>query len=353
LIVAIHPDDYTNRQTPEKCDASSPRWAEAIENAGYQVKWVDVYRADILEQLHGCHGFMWRWAHFKDMRRIASRLLPVLERDLGMVVYPDQNTCWHYDDKIAQHYLLAAHGIPMPKTWVWFQSESARQWAETAHYPLVLKLPAGAGATNVRLVHDPAEAVWWIDRLFREGVTSLSDEALRGWCWKKRIIAAGKAILRGQPPVFGPVESNPHKGYALFQEFLDGNDFDTRITVIGNRAFGFRRFNRHGDFRASGSGNIDWTRDGVDPAFVRLAFGTATSLKTQSCAIDGLYRKQAAVVGEISYTYASWAVHACPGHWELEGTPETGKLVWRDGAMWPEEAQAADYLERLRKRHGQ
>jgi len=76
-----------------------------LEKAGHEVNWVNVYRADILEQLKGCDGFMWRWAHFGGMGQIARRLLPVVERELGLVVYPDQNTCWHYDDKIAQ-----AHG---------------------------------------------------------------------------------------------------------------------------------------------------------------------------------------------------------------------------------------------------
>ena len=49
----MQPDDYTGRRTPGKCDASSPRWAELLEEAGYPVRWVDVCGADILEQLRG------------------------------------------------------------------------------------------------------------------------------------------------------------------------------------------------------------------------------------------------------------------------------------------------------------
>lgn len=48
------------------------------------------------------------------------------------------------------------------------------------------------------------------------------------------------------------------KKYILFQEYLPDNEFDTRVTVIGNRAFAFRRFNRKKDFKASGSGEIDY-----------------------------------------------------------------------------------------------
>jgi hypothetical protein len=63
-------------------------------------------------------------SHFGGMSRIARRLLPVIERELKLVVYRNQNTCWHYDDKIAQAYLLEAAGIPVPKTWVWFERAS-------------------------------------------------------------------------------------------------------------------------------------------------------------------------------------------------------------------------------------
>ena len=44
------------------------------------------------------------------------------------------------------------------------------------------------------------------------------------------------------------------KDYVYFQKFLPNNKYDIRIVVIGDRAFGFIRYNRENDFRASGSG---------------------------------------------------------------------------------------------------
>jgi len=131
-----------------------------------------------------------------------------------------------------------------------------------------------------------------------------------------------------------------HKNYVYFQEFLPGNAFDTRVTVIGDRAFGYRRFNRENDFRASGSGLVDHDPAGIDAAFIDLAFQVAKKLGAQSCAIDGLWRDGEAVVGEISYTYVSWLVHDCPGHWD-------SGLNWHEGQMWPEEAQIQDFIARL------
>jgi hypothetical protein len=345
LCVAIHPDDYS--PSPDKYNASSPRWAEEIQRAGHRVRWVDVRKADILQQLSGCQGFMWRWAHSQGMGRIARRLLPVIERELNLTVFPDQSTCWHYDDKIAQAYLLRVAGIPTPETWIWFDRDAALSWADAAAYPMVLKLATGAGATNVALVRSAAAARKWIKRLFKKRVTSLDDGVLGFPALKQRARKTAGALLRGTSPLYRDDGFEPQSGYALFQEFLEGNPFDTRVTVIGNRAFAFRRFNRPNDFRASGSGSLAFEPSEIDLQMVRLGFDVAKRLEAQSCAIDGLYRAGKPVVGEVSYTYASWAVHDCPGHWELEGNPPVGKLIWREGHMWPEEAQVADFLVRL------
>lgn len=328
MIIAIQPDNYG----PD--DSSSRLWSRLLKEAGHEVREVNVVRADIIDQLKGCHGFMWRHGHFPQMRQIAARLLPVIERELGLVVYPDQNTCWHYDDKIAQSYLLYAAGIPIPKTWVWFDKALAMAWAHTAEYPLVLKLWTGAGSNNVRLVRSFAEAVAWIERLFGNGIASLDDSRRMPL---RPLIDAAKLLVKGE--ISFPWEL--HKGYVLFQEFLAGNEFDTRITVIGDRAFGFRRFNRENDFRASGSGKIDHDPKGISSDFVRLAFEVARKLNTQSCAIDGLWRGGEPVVGEVSYTYASWGVHSCPGHWDSE-------MNWHEVQMWPEEAQIQDFIARLK-----
>lgn len=331
MIVAIQPDDYGLD------DASYPIWSRILREAGHEVREVNVHRADILEQINGCHGFMWRHGHHPSMRQIARRLLPVLEEQLDLEVYPDQKTCWHYDDKIAQAYLLQAAGIPTPKTWIWFEKEGALEWARHARYPLVLKLWAGAGSTNVRLIRVWEEARYWIEQLFCSGVKSLVDEKP---AMRERMAQVKRVFLGGD--LEHPCEL--HKNYVLFQEFLADNEFDIRITVIGDRAFGFRRFNRENDFRASGSGKIDHDPGGIDSAFIKIAFEAAKKLKLQSCAIDGLLRGNEPVIGEISYTYASWAVHKCPGHWASD-------LTWHEGQMWPEEAQIADFLVRLEQKY--
>lgn len=352
FTIAIQKDKYGPQ------DSSSPRWTELLEQAGHKVYEVNVFKADILDQLNGADGFMWRHAQFPDLLQIARRLLPVVEREMKLAVYPDQNTCWHYDDKITQGMLFKAANIPTPDTWVWYDRDLTLEWAKKAKYPLVMKLYGGAGSTNVILVNSYNEVADWLDQLFNGGVKSFRPSIhggrrtrlnnlfqmvprdIKGWI---RYYLEG---IPPAPPADPPPASqywNTHKNYAYFQEFLPGNDYDTRVTVIGNRAFAYRRNNRKDDFRASGSGRIEYDPQQIAPEFIRLAFEVAHKLRTQSCAIDGMWKNRKAVVGEISYTYISQYIYNCPGYWD-------DQLNWHEAHMWPEEAQIADFLKRLESR---
>ena len=134
------------------------------------------------------------------------------------------------------------------------------------------------------------------------------------------------------------------RGYIYFQEFLPDNAFDTRITIIGDRAFGFMRANRPNDFRASGSGSIVYEHEKIDKRCIEIAFRVADRIGTQSLAFDFLFNSQhEPMIGEISYCYMSSAVHACEGHWDHQG-------AWHPGHIWPEEAILEDMLAVCRQK---
>jgi glutathione synthase/RimK-type ligase-like ATP-grasp enzyme len=346
FTIAINPDQG---RSPE--DTSAPRWKEHIERAGHAVRLVDVKRPNILEQLEGCDAFVWRFRHNANDRQIARRMLPVLQFHREILLFPDFATAWHYDDKISQAYLFEATGIPSPKSWVFFDREVALDWAKAAEYPVVFKLWGGASSANVKLVHSAEQAASVITQLFGRGTYGLDFVEQPVWRLNRhRVAAALKFLFTGTAPPLSELPSTQwerHRNYVLFQRFLPENGYDTRITVIGKRAFGFRRLNRENDFRASGSGRIDYAPERIDPRFVHLAFDTAERLSLQSVAIDGLYdHARDPVTAEMTYTFASDAVHACPGHWVRE---TNGSLTWSDGHLWPEAAQAEDLLNALQR----
>jgi glutathione synthase/RimK-type ligase-like ATP-grasp enzyme len=344
--VAIQPDELTHGNG--ETQSFSSRWAARAVETGVAVRTVNVYAADFFERLAGCDGFMWRFGYSPSPRLYAKRLLPAIEQGMGIAVFPSFETVWHFEDKIAQSYLLRAAGFPTPATWAFWDRATALDFCRSATYPLVLKLSLGYQSANVCLLNRFDDASYWIAQLFGPGVTGLRPRA-PGWREALRRARGALRHVRGRSAVEDLEYSELQHGYFYVQEFVPGNENDIRVTVIGNRAFAFRRFNRPGDFRASGSGRIDWDPHQIDEDGVRLAFRVARALRTQSLAVDLLPQGGRKLLTEISYTYASWAVRDCPGHWILHGDAD-GELRWIDGGMHPEDAIFDDFLARLRAR---
>ena len=112
------------------------------------------------------------------------------------------------------------------------------------------------------------------------------------------------------------------------------------MTVIGERAFAFRRMVRPGDFRASGSGRIDYDTSKIDPRCVEIAHRMSTELGFQSMAYDFLFTPEGEPqFCEISYTYLSRTVFDCPGYWDRQ-------MEWHSGHLWPEYCHLVDCLGR-------
>lgn len=119
---------------------------------------------------------------------------------------------------------------------------------------------------------------------------------------------------------------------------MPNNQFDTRVSIIGDRAFAFRRFNRRDDFRASGSGLINYETDKIDKRAIEITFKISEELNFQSMSYDFLINEDKELeICEISYTYVDYAVYNCAGFWDRD-------LVWHEGHFWPQYCQLVDAL---------
>jgi glutathione synthase/RimK-type ligase-like ATP-grasp enzyme len=117
------------------------------------------------------------------------------------------------------------------------------------------------------------------------------------------------------------------KGYVYFQEYLLGNEFDLRVIVIGEHAYGMKRMVRKGDFKASGSG--EFVYDPLDPSVLKIAFSLASRLKLQAIAFDFVYDKdKKPVVIEMSYGFGTTGSNKCKGFYDKD-------LVYHPGPFNP------------------
>jgi hypothetical protein len=209
-------------------------------------------------------------------------------------------------------------------------------------------LKTGASSSNVRLVHSPAQARALITRAFGRGVSPVPRllDDFNTKLYKHKQDKDWLKALRRLPHTVKNILAQrraapPERGYALFQEFLPGNEYDTRVTVIGERAFAFRRFTRPNDFRASGSGRINWEPSAIDLDCVRLAFESAAKIQSQCLAFDIIYNiERNPIVLEVSYRFTAEALERCPGYWDRN-------LTFHEGHLWPQDAILDDMLARL------
>lgn len=345
--IAIHTD-------PEYGNSYSRRWMEYINHTDhYRAKSVDLKAANMIEQIENCVGVMWHYRHTPQDKQIAAKVLPAIENILKIPVWPDYSTRWHFDEKIAQHFLFQAFKIPSVKSWVFWDYKEAMEFLKsTMEYPFVFKLSVGAGAANIFKITTMEEGVAYLDRMFEEGIFPYTDneykvKSMEGepnvYSIEERTIMAKEYIQNSKLPKL-PAYYQLQKGYFYLQKFMPDNNYDIRITVIGNRAFGFMRYNRPLDFRASGSGLIDTDKNKIPLQAVQIAFRLSELARFQSMAYDFLKdENENVVINEISYCYVNKAVHMCPGYWDRD-------LVWHEGNMWPEQAHVEDFIAYMERK---
>ncbi|MCD6393904.1 MAG: hypothetical protein J7M40_10405 [Planctomycetes bacterium] len=327
----------------------SEQWRDYCDQQGIDYTMVDCCRTDIMSQLRSFDALLFHWHHEIPQNTLIARHVIWAAETAGLEVFPNIATCWSYDDKLSQKYLLEAIGAPLVPTHAFFDRQVAIDWIEHTSFPKVFKLRKGAGARNVRLVRTRKEARSLVSRAFGSGFRPVAGHArdaigkLRSKESRRRVDLWGK-LRRLPQSLMNIYQSNKflgrERGYVYFQDFVPDNSYDTRITVIGDRAFGFTRNVRENDFRASGSGSIDYDFGRIDPECVRVAFEAARKLSAQSTAFDFVCNtKGQPKIVEISYCYQAEAVHRCQGHWD-------SRLEWHEGQVWPQDAILRDLLEK-------
>src|SRR5690554_909609 len=115
---------------------------------------LDGYSPSIIEDLkkNEITHFLWAFSLMFHKDLIMARSVLFSVEKMGIKVYPNLNTSWHFEDKIAQKYLLESVDAPIVPSWAFYELEEALKWLKNeAKFPLVAKLRRGAGSHNVKL----------------------------------------------------------------------------------------------------------------------------------------------------------------------------------------------------------
>lgn len=299
---------------------------------------VNINTDDWITKLDGFDVVIWKPNHmgFESASYFKEKIY-FIEKYLGKLVVPNYNSVWHFESKVAQKYIFEKYKISTPRTIATFDYHDAMNRLGEFQFPIVMKKSTGAAASNVKLVKTIGEAKSILDRIFCKEVVNQDVKA------KGKIL--GKLSKHYLNLRHDWNSGSPNQPVVYWQEFVPGNSRDLRITVIGNKyAFGFWRNNRPNDFRASGSGDIDFVTD-IPESAIKYCIGISELLDLDSMAYDVLFGDDGIKIVEMSYGYLDTAIYKSKGYYEIDNN----ELIFHDGNFWPQEIWIKWTIDKITK----
>lgn len=311
----------------------SSLWITYCEQNDLNFKIVDCYSDNIIEQMEDCDILMWHHQQGLPIDAFLARNLFAALSEAGKTVFPDYQSSWHFDNKVAQKYLFEALKIPTPKNHVFYRKSELLQFGKNASYPIVFKLKGGSGSRNVKLIQDYYALKSAAKVAYGKGFRQYDahggiKEAVRRYRLGKYTL---KHILKAIAHIYYPVKiermAGREWGYVYLQEYIE-SDHDFRVIVIKDKAFAIKRYVRKNDFRASGSGHIEYSQSNFSQNLIKTSFELAKKINSGCIAFDFVYKQGKPVVLEISYGWNHKGYYSCPGYW-------TEDLNWHEGSFNP------------------
>jgi glutathione synthase/RimK-type ligase-like ATP-grasp enzyme len=307
-------------------------WIEYCEKNNIPYEIVNCYHYDIISQLPKYSALLWNFSNFVISDLLEARNILNIAAQKGLITFPDYNTSWHFDDKIAESYALQAVEASAPKSWVFYDLKECDNWLKNhAKYPIIAKLRCGSGANNVKMLKNYNQAKAYAKRMFTSGFNptpSLIYKAYSKAQSSKNLATVLKRIKK--IPEFLNTRAHAkqmpiEKGYCYFQEFVSNEGFDLKVAVVGDKLSFLCRDVRKGDFRASGGGDIRYTKELVTKQIIDSAFDAYDNLGMECVGFDYVVDKDTleGKIIEMCYGFDHKAVMGAGGYWDRD-------CVWHD-----------------------
>lgn len=328
MRVAIH----SNPEVYHHSGQWNRQWIEYCEDHSISYEIVDLFAHGALSRLRGFDALLWHFGNYSLQEMLFARSILRAAKQMGMAVFPDENTSWHFDDKVAQMFLLQSIDAPIPQSWFFATLPEALEWIRSeGTFPVVAKLKSGSGASNVKLLANTAEASRYVTRLFTIGYSPSPNVVFKTVSSARSANDIHTFLARARrAPEFFRTKRHARqfpreRSYAYFQEFIPNEGFDIKVAVIGDKLSFIARQSRPGDFRASGGGHTYYDRSLLSTAIIENAFRTSDALGFQCMGYDYVVdsRDGTGKIIEMSYGFSYRALLDAGGYWDRSA-------VWHD-----------------------
>lgn len=303
-------------------------WIQYCENNDIDYAIVNCFDNNILEELKDFDMLLWHFSHYSLQEMLFARTILDSAKRIGLKVFPDFNTAWHFDDKVAETYLLKTVNAPIPKSWMFYTKESTISFLNNrCTYPVVAKLKSGSGSSNVKLLKNKGMAIKYTSKMFRDGFKTAPNilfktkSNIKSSNNLQTFIKRAKRIPDFIQSLSKSRQLPNEKGYVFLQEFIPNDGYDLKVVIVGEKASFLARDVRTGDFRASGGGTIRYDKKYITQEVLDIAFKISNTLKFQCMGYDFVIdnRNQEPKIVEISYGFSHTAQMELGGYWTSQG----------------------------------
>lgn len=296
--------------------ASWLRYERFCINNGIRYGFYDIYRSDWIEQAAQYDIIVWQTDSNPAEQHIAESKIYVLEHVLKKECFPSFHEVWQYEDKCRENYLYSALDIPSIPTVVTNSLDEALHSIDTADYPFIYKDYIGTGSREVVKIDSRSRARKLVYRIFMKG-----KKGLWGHFFVKNIF--------------------------YMQKFMADATFDLRVMMSGEKAFGYYRYPKKGDFKASGAGNYE--KKEIPEDVLRLAYDIKRKLGVRQVGVDFLYSPaegkyyviETSVFNRID-TPEQLVVNGVAGYYDMS---DLDNITFRPGKFWIQELTLQSLVE--------
>ena len=286
---------------------------------------LDCYSSDIISKLDNYSALIWHYSNFMNADLMEAQHILDIAEEKGLKVYPNHNTAWHFDDKIAEMYALQSVNAPIPESWVFYDLDKCLNWLEKeAKYPLVAKLRRGSGSNNVKLLKNAADAKGYAKHMFHKGYSPAQSLAYKTYSKVQSTYSIDilKSRIKKIPKFLKSLQYSKGMvneiGYCYFQEFIKNDGYDIKVAVANGKCSFLLRKTRKGSYKASGSGDIFYDKAYVTEQIISSAQEAAKALKMQCVGFDYVVRASdgKGFIVEMCHGFDHEAIAECGGYWD-------------------------------------
>lgn len=302
-------------------------WVEYCKENTLDHEIINPYKNGVIKKLMEFDIILWHYSNysFKDML-MAKNILFTMEEH-GKKVFPSFKDAWHFDDKLAETYLLESISAPIPKSYYYYDMQSLELDIKNLSFPIIAKLRNGSGSHNVKMIKSKEELRGYAKKMFTSGLSSApslmykASSNIKSTKSLKTFINRAKRIPEFLRSLSNAKKFNKERGYVYLQEFIPNDGYDLKIVVVGDKLSFIGRNIREGEFRASGGGDLFYDRNRVTQDVINSAFKTSDDLGFKCMGYDYVIDNITGVgkIIEISYGFSHQAVLDANGFFDRNG----------------------------------